>query len=66
MKQVRIATEAVELLAELGDTPTARALLKALPCESTARTWGDEVYLAGRPAGSEDERDRGLTVRQAN
>ncbi len=45
MKQVRIATEAVELLAELGDTPTARALLKALPCESTARTWGDEVYF---------------------
>ncbi len=23
-------------------------------------------HLAGRPAGSEDERDRGLTVRQAN
>ncbi len=45
MKQVRIATEAVELLAELGDTPTTRALLKALPCESTARTWGDEVYF---------------------
>ncbi len=45
MKQVRIATEAVELLAELRDTPTARALLKALPCESTARTWGDEVYF---------------------
>ncbi len=45
MKQVRIATEAVELLAELGDTPTARALLKALPCESTAHTWGDEVYF---------------------
>jgi hypothetical protein len=43
--QIRIAAGAVELLAELGDTPTARALLAALPCESTVHTWGDEVYF---------------------
>jgi hypothetical protein len=43
--QIRIGAGAVELLAELDDTPTARALVAALPCESTARTWGDEVYF---------------------
>ncbi len=27
------------------DTPTSRALFAALPCVSTARTWGEEVYF---------------------
>jgi hypothetical protein len=33
------------LEAELLDTPTSRALLNALPIESRASTWGDEVYF---------------------
>jgi hypothetical protein len=45
MMHVRIMSGTVELLAELGASPTARALREALPCESTARTWGDEVYF---------------------
>jgi hypothetical protein len=27
----------------LDDTPTARQVVQALPCESSASTWGDEV-----------------------
>lgn len=29
----------------LGDTPSARALVAALPLESKAQTWGEEVYF---------------------
>ena len=34
------------LVAQLEDTPTAAALLAALPCESSANTWGEEVYFS--------------------
>jgi uncharacterized protein len=31
--------------ANLRDSPTARLLVAALPCEASANTWGEEVYF---------------------
>jgi len=35
-----------KIFARLQDTPTAQALIDALPIDSTASTWGEEVYFA--------------------
>jgi hypothetical protein len=43
--KIRISAGKVSLQAELRDTPTTRALMAALPFESSASTWGDEVYF---------------------
>ena len=34
------------ITATLEDTPTSRALLDILPFESSANTWGDEIYFS--------------------
>ncbi len=44
------------LVAELADSPTARALLEAAPFESRAQTWGDEVYFT-TPVSAQREKD---------
>jgi hypothetical protein len=46
MTKIRISWPKGALTASLEDTPTARALLGALPCESRASTWGEEVYFS--------------------
>ncbi|MEU1015021.1 cyclophilin-like fold protein [Streptomyces sp. NPDC005900] len=43
--RIRISWPAGHLTATVGDTPTARALEKALPLTATAHTWGEEVYF---------------------
>lgn len=44
--RILIAWTGGEIPARLDNTPTARQVLAALPCESTAHIWGDEVYFS--------------------
>ncbi len=45
-KRIKITVNQHELLAELNDSPTAQAILEALPIESEANTWGEEIYFS--------------------
>jgi len=45
VNRIRIKWPKGELNAQLADTPTARAVVAALPAKSRANTWGEEVYF---------------------
>ena len=45
LSRIRIAWRDGEVTANLRETPTAKQLLAALPCEASAQTWGAEVYF---------------------
>jgi hypothetical protein len=45
MPRIRFEFAALTLDAELLDTPTAKAVLAALPITSSALTWGEEIYF---------------------
>ena len=45
MTRIRIKWPKGELIAQLADTPTAKAVAAALPAKSRANTWGEEVYF---------------------
>ena len=45
MTRIRIKWPKGELFAQLADTPTAKAVVAALPAKSRANTWGEEVYF---------------------
>ena len=43
---IRITAGDVSLAAELNDSPTAAAILAALPIETWGNRWGDEIYFS--------------------
>ena len=43
--RIRFEFSGQSLEADLLDTPTAKAIAAALPCEARAMTWGEEVYF---------------------
>ena len=43
--KIVIHSGSVRLVADLKDTPTARAVFEAAPFEGEAQTWGEEVYF---------------------
>jgi hypothetical protein len=45
MHRLRITAGKTSFEVALDDTPTAEALLEALPFESRAQTWGEELYF---------------------
>jgi uncharacterized protein len=59
--RLRIESGQVSLEIELRDTSTVQALLAALPFESTAQTWGEEVYFS-TPVSAKLEPDAQQTV----
>lgn len=45
-QRLKVTAGSVTLTAVLFDTPTARAILDALPFDARANTWGEEVYFS--------------------
>ncbi|MDP6066596.1 MAG: cyclophilin-like fold protein [Alphaproteobacteria bacterium] len=46
MRSIKICVGEVEIRANLLETPTADAIWQALPIDSSAQTWGEEVYFS--------------------
>lgn len=46
MTKITITAGDISMSAELNDSPTAQAILQALPLENKGSTWGDEIYFS--------------------
>jgi hypothetical protein len=60
-QRIRITAGGVSAVAALDGSPTARAILDALPLEAKAQTWGDEIYFA-IPVGLQEDGARPVVV----
>jgi len=56
-RNVEITINEHKIQASLLDTPTADAVFAQLPFESTAQTWGDEVYFSTPVSNQKLEQD---------
>lgn len=56
MAKIEITIGSVVLIVDCLDTPTAKQIIEALPFQSTAQTWGKEVYFS-TPVHTEKEPD---------
>ena len=45
-QSIRITAGDVTLAAELNDSPTAAAIVEALPIEASGSRWGEEIYFS--------------------
>ena len=43
--KIKITSGNVKAIADLSNTPTAKVIYNALPIESSANRWGDEIYF---------------------
>lgn len=55
-KAIKITAGEIRIVAELNDSPTAKAIADALPIESKANRWGEEIYFS-IPVTAELEED---------
>ena len=62
MKTVKMTIGSVVVTAHLRDTPTAAAIVAALPFSSSASTWGEEVYFATPVAVGREPDARAVVV----
>ncbi|MEM7536036.1 MAG: cyclophilin-like fold protein [Chloroflexota bacterium] len=56
MTQIQITAGTVTMSATLNDSPTAQAIVNALPIQASANCWGDEIYF-GIPVSASVEPD---------
>ena len=61
MRRLKMTIGGVAITAKLFDTPTADAIFAGAPFDSTAGTWGEEVYFA-TPVSVPRESDAGAVV----
>ena len=45
MKKIKISVDEIDVVAEINESPTGKAIFEALPLEGKINVWGDEIYF---------------------